>query len=292
MKNTKFNHKDSKFPNENSRKNQESKQQTWSFIQSKKSLACLQPFCSFKTTHISLKLSFPTNEAITSLISYPPSPLTAKALTCFIAATTCRPYRWPFRSSWRYFTICSGVLLIHLGVCAREPWFLRSWLRYCALALIMRLALSSESGFLEFLDLGFGLVGSLPSLRDHGSGVTEEEEEWIVVLGFVDEGDLLEGKSGIGSGMLVRKVDLKLRFRESICFTVYTVFQCFWVATRCINGEDNVLSTLFVWLWSLLQPVSIWNFFLPRFLNFFYIYPQRDNFTLFLWLWSGFIFYI
>ena len=91
----------------------------------------------------------------------------------------------------------------------------------------MRLALSSESGFLEFLDLGFGLVGSLPSLRDHGSGVTEEEEEWIVVLGFVDEGDLLEGKSGIGSGMLVRKVDLKLRFRESICFTVYTVFRYF-----------------------------------------------------------------
>lgn len=54
----------------------------------------------------------------------------------------------------------------------------------------MRLALSSESGFLEFLDLGFGLVGSLPSLRDHGSGVTEEEEEWIVVLGFADESGL------------------------------------------------------------------------------------------------------
>lgn len=74
----------------------------------------------------------------------------------------------------------------------------------------MRRALSSESGFLECLDLGLGLFGSLPSLRDHGSGVTEEDE-WMGVLGFVEDG-FREGRSGI----VVRKEDLRLRFRDSI----------------------------------------------------------------------------
>lgn len=38
---------------------------------------------------------------------------------------------------------------------------------------MIRRALSSESGFLGFLDLGLGFVG-LPSLRENGSGRTEE----------------------------------------------------------------------------------------------------------------------
>lgn len=69
----------------------------------------------------------------------------------------------------------------------------------------MRRALSSDSGFLGFLDLGLGLLGSLPSLRDQGSGVTEE---WMVILGFV-EGGCGEGRSGL---IERRKED----FRESI----------------------------------------------------------------------------
>lgn len=63
-----------------------------------------------------------------------------------------------------------------------------------ALALMMRRALSSERGFLGFLDLGFGRSGWLPSLRDQGSGLTDEEDGFtmifiltlVVVLGFVE----------------------------------------------------------------------------------------------------------
>lgn len=48
---------------------------------------------------------------------------------------------------------------------------------------MIRRALSSDSGFLAFLDLGFGLEG-LPSLRDQGSGVTDE---WMMKIGdFLD----------------------------------------------------------------------------------------------------------
>lgn len=47
----------------------------------------------------------------------------------------------------------------------------------------MRRALSSESGFLGFLERGFGLLLLLllPVLRVHGSG---EMEQWIWVMEF------------------------------------------------------------------------------------------------------------
>lgn len=77
----------------------------------------------------------------------------------------------------------------------------------------MRRALSSVSRFLGFMYLGLGFVMSLlllPSLRDQGSGVTEEE--WIGILGFF-EGGFGQGRSGV---VVKRKED----FRESI-FTSY-----------------------------------------------------------------------
>lgn len=56
-------------------------------------------------------------------------------------------------------------------------------LKYWALALIMRRALSSESGFFGFLLLGFGLCKCLllPSLRVQGSGVWEEHRKKVEV---------------------------------------------------------------------------------------------------------------
>ena len=50
--------------------------------------------------------------------------------------------------------------------------------------------LTFESVLFAFLDLRFGLLGSLPSSRDHGFGVNKEE--CIGILGFV-EGGILEG---------------------------------------------------------------------------------------------------
>lgn len=75
------------------------------------------------------------------------------------------------------------------------------------MALIIRRALSSESGFLGFLDFGFGLVGS-PSLRVQGSGVTEERIWFLGLDGFEGKRVLWNGRKGV----LVRKEDL----RESI----------------------------------------------------------------------------
>lgn len=53
-------------------------------------------------------------------------------------------------------------------------------LKYWALALIIRRALSSERLFLGFLDLGLGLLMELPSLKDQGSGEIDEQ----VILDF------------------------------------------------------------------------------------------------------------
>lgn len=65
----------------------------------------------------------------------------------------------------------------------------------------MRRALSSESGFLGCLDLGLGRSG-FPSLRDQGSGVTEERTLTWILGGFV-EGD------AVVSGLVHRKEELK-----------------------------------------------------------------------------------
>lgn len=80
----------------------------------------------------------------------------------------------------------------------------------------MRRALSSESGFLEFFDRGLGLLGSLPSLRDQGSGVTEE---WIGILGFV-EGGFGEGRSGV---VVRRKEDLRASISSLVLVLVLVV---------------------------------------------------------------------
>lgn len=79
---------------------------------------------------------------------------------------------------------------------------------------MIRRALSSESGFLGFLDLGLGFVG-LPSLRENGSGRIEQCM-CMGILGFV------VGNFGRGSRWVVeKKVDLRLRdsiFVLSVCF--------------------------------------------------------------------------
>lgn len=49
--------------------------------------------------------------------------------------------------------------------------------------MIMRLALSSDNGFLGFLDLGLGFDMLLPSLKDQGSGWIEVC--WVVACAFV-----------------------------------------------------------------------------------------------------------
>lgn len=76
----------------------------------------------------------------------------------------------------------------------------------------MRRALSSESRFLGFFDLGFGLLRLLlfllPSLRVQGSGVTEHKK---VRVDF--ELDFLDGfEDGIFKGREERKEE----FRASI----------------------------------------------------------------------------
>jgi hypothetical protein len=80
----------------------------------------------------------------------------------------------------------------------------------------MRRALSSESGFLEFFDRGLGLLGSFPSLRDQGSGVTEE---WMGILGFV-EGGFGEGRSGV---VVRRKEDLRASISSLVLVRVLVV---------------------------------------------------------------------
>lgn len=106
--------------------------------------------------------------------------------------------------------------MIHLGVWALGPWFLRNTLKYLALPFIMRRALSSESGFLGFLDLGFGLLGS-PSLRDHGSGLTDDLTR---ILNFVDgfEGN---GFDRYGKTRLLQRKD---DFSDSIFVSSVTFF--------------------------------------------------------------------
>lgn len=99
--------------------------------------------------------------------------------------------------------------MIHLGVWAREPWLRLKALRYLALPLIMRRAFSSESGFLGFLDLGFGLL-KFPSLRDHGS--RETAQEMVVALGF-DLGVLFWD---FGNGELKGVVQINEDFRDSM----------------------------------------------------------------------------
>lgn len=88
----------------------------------------------------------------------------------------------------------------------------------------MRRALSSDNGFLGFLDLGLGFVG-FPSLRDHGSGCTEkereeeEEEESLMGALWVVEGSL--GRVGKGRSWSV--LETKVELRESISSFTLTV---------------------------------------------------------------------
>ena len=72
----------------------------------------------------------------------------------------------------------------------------------------MRRALSSDSGFLEFLDLDFGF-SRLPSLRVHGSGVTEDK----TITGLVLDLRFFEGLEG---WVLNGVVQMKEDFRTSI----------------------------------------------------------------------------
>lgn len=70
----------------------------------------------------------------------------------------------------------------------------------------MRRALSSESGFFGFLDLGFGLLRllSLPSLRVHGSGLREHENLVRLKLGFLEDLEY-----GVFKGMEHRKEECR-----------------------------------------------------------------------------------
>lgn len=103
----------------------------------------------------------------------------------------------------------------------------------------MRRALSSESGFLEFFDLGFGLLRLLlfllPSLRVQGSGVTEHTK---VQVDF--ELDFLDGfEDGIFKGVEKIKED----FRASI--NRYPLILLLAKQTQengFLKGEDNFLT--------------------------------------------------
>lgn len=130
-----------------------------------------------------------------------------------------------------------------------------NWLKYWALALIIRRALSSESGFLRFLDLGFGL---LPSLRDQGSGVIEQLQRKVVAFGLdlwiwgVLEGGGFEEDGILRGGFMVAVVAAadghrKEDFRASI--STGEVGKNLCLRKIKVDGEGGKKKITLVW-WS------------------------------------------
>lgn len=93
---------------------------------------------------------------------------------------------------------------------------------------MIRRALSSESGFFAFMDLGLGLLGSLPSLRDQGSGVTEER---MRIFKGLDEG----WRGDDRNGTVVRK---KEDWRESISQLLLTLVLCFLRGKPFVTSKE------------------------------------------------------
>ena len=87
--------------------------------------------------------------------------------------------------------------------------------------MIMRLALSSDNGFLGFFDLGLGLDMLFPSLNDQGSGWIEDLIGTL--LGFMDFGFGFVFKLGGGG----RNGDSRMMIFISLLFPP-SLFFCFF----------------------------------------------------------------
>lgn len=66
------------------------------------------------------------------------------------------------------------------------------------------------------MNLGFGFVMSLPSLKDQGSGWTREEA-LMGILGFVLGTFWTEGLWGSSGVVVIKKVDLRMSIGEFGC---------------------------------------------------------------------------
>lgn len=90
--------------------------------------------------------------------------------------------------------------------------------------MIMRLALSSDNGFLGFLDLGLGLDMLFPSLKDQGSGWIEDLIGTL--LGFMDFGFGFVFELGGGG----RNGDSRMMFFISLLFprSLFFFLFCFF----------------------------------------------------------------
>lgn len=97
--------------------------------------------------------------------------------------------------------------------------------------MIMRLALSSDNGFLGFLDLGLGLDMLFPSLKDQGSGWIEDLIGTL--LGFIDFGFGFVFKLGGGG----RNGDSRMMIFISLLFPPSLFFFPLFLGKIGFSGE-------------------------------------------------------